>query len=271
MKLVLVFLFSSIVIYASEEQNVQLNLDLVWIMVATALVFFMQAGFTFVETGVVRAKNSINVAMKNVIDMIFSITTYFFVGFGVMFGATYGGLFGTSGFLLDGFTSNFDYTFFIFQAVFAGTAVTIVSGAVAERMQFKAYLVIAVCVTAIIYPVVGHWGWGGAILDGETGWLAEKGFIDFAGSTIVHSVGAWVGLAGAIVLGARVDRFDKNGKPNEMQPFSQTYIALGVFILWFGWFGFNGGSTIAGDGSFAKVIVVTAISASIAGIVSLQY
>jgi Amt family ammonium transporter len=267
-----VFLFLSFIIlgaFASEDSDkVQGNLDLVWIMVATALVFFMQAGFTFVETGVVRAKNSINVAMKNVVDMIFAIATYFIVGFGIMFGVSAGGFMGTSGFFLDGFTSDFDYTFFIFQAVFAGTAVTIVSGAVAERMQFKAYMIIAVIVTSIIYPVVGHWGWGGAILEGETGWLAEKGFIDFAGSTIVHSVGAWVGLAGAIIVGARVGRFDQNGKPVEMQPFSQTYIALGVFILWFGWFGFNGGSTLTGDGSFAKVIVNTVLSAAFGGIVS---
>jgi Amt family ammonium transporter len=260
--------FSSVWLFATEADKTQENLDLVWIMVATALVFFMQAGFTFVETGVVRAKNSINVAMKNVADMIFAIGTYFMVGFGVMFGVSAGGFMGTSGFFLDGFTSNFDYTFFIFQAVFAGTAVTIVSGAIAERMQFKAYMIIAIVVTALIYPVVGHWGWGGAILEGETGWLAEKGFIDFAGSTIVHSVGAWVGLAGAIVLGPRLGRFNDKGEPNDMQPYSQTYIALGVFILWFGWFGFNGGSTLTGDGSFAKVIVNTAMSASFGGIVS---
>jgi Amt family ammonium transporter len=268
MKLLLLLSIFCLTLFAQDSKDVQANLDLVWIMVATAFVFFMQAGFTFVETGVVRAKNSINVAMKNVVDMIFAISTYFAVGFGIMFGVSAGGFMGTSGFFLDGFTSDFDYTFFIFQAVFAGTAVTIVSGAVAERMQFKAYMIIAVIVTSIIYPVVGHWGWGGAILEGETGWLAQKGFIDFAGSTIVHSVGAWVGLAGAIVVGARVGRFDKDGKPNEMQPFSQTYIALGVFILWFGWFGFNGGSTLTGDGSFAKVIVNTVLSAAFGGIVS---
>jgi Amt family ammonium transporter len=266
MKLLVVLL--GIATFLFGEDTTQGNLDLVWIMVATALVFFMQAGFTFVETGVVRAKNSINVAMKNVVDMIFAIAAYFMVGFGIMFGVSASGFMGTSGFFLDGFTSNHDYTFFIFQAVFAGTAVTIVSGAIAERMQFKAYMIISIVVTALIYPVVGHWGWGGAILDGETGWLADKGFIDFAGSTIVHSVGAWVGLAGAIVLGARVGRFDSDGKPVEMQPFSQTYIALGVFILWFGWFGFNGGSTLTGDGSFAKVIVNTVLSASFGGIVS---
>lgn len=245
-------------LFATETS--QENLNIVWIIVSAALVFLMQAGFTSLESGFVRAKNSINVAIKNVSDMTFSILGFFAVGYALMFGSDSGSFIGTDGFFLNGINDPGDYAFFIFQAVFAGTAATIVSGAVAERIKFGGYLIVALVASAIIYPISGHWVWG------EGGWLAEKGFIDFAGSTVVHSVGAWISLAGALLLGPRIGRFDENGKPNEVPGSSMQSAAIGVFILWFGWFGFNGGSTLTGDGSIAKVVVNTSISAAIGGI-----
>jgi len=220
----------------------------------------MQAGFTALESGLVRAKNSINVAIKNVSDMTFSLIVYFLVGFGLMFGADIGGFMGGDKFLLTGADTPDDYAFFIFQAVFCGTAATIVSGAVAERMQFSGYLIAAIFISAVVYPISGHWIWG------EGGWLMDMGFVDFAGSTVVHSVGAWFGLAGALLLGPRLGRYDKDGKVHELPGNSIHVAALGVFILWFGWFGFNGGSTLNGDGSVAKIVVNTSLAAAIGGI-----
>jgi len=220
----------------------------------------MQAGFSALEAGMVRAKNSINVAMKNLSDMLFSIVGFFIIGFGIMFGASYDGLFGTDAFMLNNRVGEYDYAYFIFQAVFAGTAATIVSGAVAERMRFEAYLITAIVITVLIYPVYGHWVWN------SEGWLAKMGFVDFAGSSVVHSIGAWVGLAGALIIGPRIGRYDKDGKVNDIPASNIPIAVIGVFILWFGWFGFNGGSTLMGDGSAAKIIVNTSISAAIGGI-----
>lgn len=245
-------------LFATETS--QENLNFVWIILSAALVFFMQAGFTALESGLVRAKNSINVAIKNISDMTFSILVYFLVGYALMFGADVGGFAGSDKFLLMGADTPDDYAFFIFQAVFCGTAATIVSGAVAERMQFGGYLMATVFISTIVYPISGHWVWG------EGGWLAELGFKDFAGSTVVHSVGAWFGLAGAVMLGARIGRYGKDGKVNELPGNSIHVAALGVFMLWFGWFGFNGGSTLNGDGSIAKIVVNTSLAAAVGGI-----
>jgi Amt family ammonium transporter len=260
--LLLLWIFQQFVFSADVNQMVQTNLNTVWIIVAAALVFLMQAGFTAFEAGMVRAKNSINVAVKNFTDMSFAIMFYFLVGYAFMFGADSGGFIGTDGFLLSGHDKPDDYAMFIFQAVFAGTAATIVSGAVAERMTFNGYIFISVVLTALIYPIQGHWVWS------SDGWLAEMGFIDFAGSTMVHSVGAWVGLAGALMLGPRLGRFDENGKPLPIPASSLQMATVGVFILWFGWFGFNGGSTLTGDGSIAKVVVNTSIAAAVSAVVS---
>ncbi len=241
-------------------QTSQENLNFVWILLAASLVFFMQAGFSALEAGMVRAKNSINVSMKNLSDMLFSMMGFFLIGFGVMFGTSVSGLFGSDAFMLIGRETPFDYAYFIFQAVFAGTAATIVSGAVAERMRFEAYLVTAIVITVLIYPVYGHWVWH------ADGWLAQMGFVDFAGSSVVHSVGAWVGLAGAWIIGPRIGRYDAQGRVNDIPPSNIPIAVIGVFILWFGWFGFNGGSTLVGDGSAAKIIVNTSIAAAIGGI-----
>jgi len=255
-------LFSSLPVYADETGSVvQHHLDILWLLIAAGLVFFMQAGFAAVETGMVRAKNTINVAIKNVGDFVIGALLFWLLGFGLMFGESQSGLFGASKFALEGVTSGYDYAFFIFQLVFAGTAATIISGSVAERMQFKSYLVVSALVTGIIYPISGHWVWG------DGGWLAQKGFIDFAGSTVVHSVGAWLGLAGAMLLGPRIGRFDDNGEPQELPGHNLLMTTLGVFILWFGWFGFNGGSTLVADESVARVLVNTSLAAAAGGAV----
>ena len=240
--------------------NLQNNLDIVWIITAAAMVMFMQAGFTALEAGLTRSKNSINVAMKNLTDFIVSVLIFWLVGYGIMFGDSASGWWGTSLFRLDGVTDAKELAIFVFQVTFAGTAVTIVSGAVAERIRFSAYIIIAVIVIAVVYPVSGHWIWS------SDGWLAQKGFVDFAGSTVVHSLGGWVGLAGALVLGARAGRFDSDGKPNKIHGQNLVMAVLGVLILWFGWFGFNGGSTLTGDKSIALVIVNTLLCSAAGGI-----
>ena len=238
----------------------QENLNFIWIILCAALVFFMQAGFSALESGLVRAKNSINVSLKNFSDLIFSMITFFVLGFAFMFGTSGNGWIGLEGFFLEGKSQPYDYAYFIFQAVFAGTAATIVSGAVAERMRFEAYLISTVIISALIYPLYGHWAWN------SEGWLFKLNFVDFAGSAVVHSIGGWVGLAGALVLGPRLGKFNADGSANDIPASSIPSAVLGAFILWFGWFGFNGGSTLIGDSSIAKIVVNTSISGSVASI-----
>jgi len=224
---------------------------LIWVLICAALIMFMQAGFALVEAGFVRAKNVCNIIMKNTLDFSISSIVFFVVGFGIMFGEAVGGLFGTSLFGLSAPESLVHpawlVTFFVFHVMFAGTAATIVSGAVAERMRFGAYLACAVFISLIVYPVFGKWAWGGALLGSDAmGWLQGMGFHDFAGSSVVHGIGGWSAAAGAMVLGARVGKFDSRGNPQAIPGHSMPMAALGVFILFFGWFGFNGGSTLDG-------------------------
>ena len=247
---------------ATDATAVQLNLDYVWVILAAALVFLMQAGFALLETGLTRAKNAANIIMKNVMDASAGAIVFFLIGFGLMFGPSLGGFIGTSGFALTGVEGQdptWTYAFFFFQAVFAATAATIVSGAVAERVNFAAYLVFSVVIVGFIYPVFGSWAWGGLFNGG--GWLESLGFLDFAGSTVVHSVGGWAALAGALVVGARAGRYDEDGNPVEMPGHSLPLAALGVFILWFGWFGFNAGSTTAGGTGIALIAANTFLAA----------
>lgn len=234
------------------------NIDVLWMMLTAFLVFLMQLGFALVETGTVRSKNTINVAMKNLIDTIMGVIVFWAIGFGLMFGNDALGFFGTTHFFIDGDEHNVS-AFFFFQAMFAATAVTIVSGAVAERIKFNAYVLVAIIVTGVIYPTFGHWGWG------EGGWLKELGFTDFAGSTVVHSVGAWIGLAGAIVLGPRLGKFRK-GKALYFAPSNHNFIVFGVFILWFAWFGFNAGSIFVYDKSVSKILLNTLIGGAFGGL-----
>ena len=219
---------------------------------------FMQAGFLMLETGLSRLKNSINVAIKNLIDYLVGSFFFFIFGFGIMFGASFNGIFGTDLFYLENINSGQEYAFFLFQLAFMGTAATIVSGAIAERVKFHAYIIASVMISVLIYPVFGHWAWGG-------GWIQNLGFIDFAGSTVVHSVGGWVALAGVIVVGPRLDKFDKDGTPRKISGCDLPASVLGVFILWFGWFGFNGGSTLALTDLVPKILVNTSIAASSGG------
>lgn len=242
--------------------EVQTNSDFVWTLVAAFLVFLMQAGFAMVETGFTRAKNAINIMMKNLMDFSVGSLAFWAIGFGIMFGVS-NGWYGTTGFFLSDFAIDKDpwlFAFWMFQVVFAATAATIVSGAMAERTKFVGYLCYSAVVCAIIYPVFGSWAWGS--LYKGSGWLEGMGFIDFAGSSVVHSVGGWAALAGAIVLGPRIGRYGANGKPKAIPGHSMTLAALGIFLLWFGWFGFNAGSTTAAITDIARIAVNTNLSAA---------
>ncbi|PQJ34446.1 ammonium transporter [Salinibacter sp. 10B] len=242
--------------------EVQTNLNYVWTILAAALVFFMQAGFALLEAGFSRAKNAVNIIMKNVMDASAGALVFYCVGFGIMFGTSWQGLVGTDGFFLTGTgeqPTTWVYAFYFFQAVFAATAATIVSGAVAERIQFSGYLIFSVLITGLIYPVFGAWAWGG--LFNGSGWLEGLGFIDFAGSTVVHSVGGWAALAGALVVGPRVGKYAADGTPRAIPGHSLPLAALGVFILWLGWFGFNAGSTTAGSTAIALIAMNTFLAA----------
>lgn len=245
-----------------QEAATQINLNYVWTILAAILVLFMQAGFALLETGLTRSKNAVNIIMKNFMDVGAGGLVFFAVGFGLMFGTTAGGWIGTDGFFLSGIEGQdqtWTWAFFFFQAVFAATAATIVSGAVAERTKFTGYLIFSIIITAVIYPVFGSWAWGG--LFNGSGWLEGLGFIDFAGSTVVHSVGGWAALAGTLVVGARVGKYNENGEPQHIAGHSLPLAALGVFILWFGWFGFNAGSTTAGSTDIALIAINTFLAA----------
>ncbi len=231
----------------------------IWMLVAGFLVYFMQAGFAMVEAGFCRAKNANNLMMKNLLDFVMGSLAYFAVGFAFMYGTDMGGIIGTSGWFLSGdFYDVTKYRDFMFQVVFAATAATIVSGAVAERLKFNAYLIYSLVISAFIYPVYGHWVWGG-------GWLSQLGFHDFAGSGVVHALGGFIGLAGAMVLGPRFGKYDKDGKPRAIPGHNIPMAAIGVFILWFGWFGFNPGSTLNGEDLRIAVIAVNTNMAAAAG------
>ncbi len=237
--------------------------DVVWTCIAAFMVFFMQAGFAMVESGFTRAKNAVNILMKNLMDFSVGTLAFLFVGFGLMFGAS-NGFCGTTLFGMSGVSDSagWEWTFLIFQTVFAATAATIVSGAMAERTKFTSYLVYSAAITLLIYPIFGSWAWGGLLQGG--GWLESMAtpFCDFAGSTVVHSIGGWLALAGAIVLGPRLGKYGPDGKPKAIMGHNIPIAALGVFILWFGWFGFNPGSTTAAGGDIGFIAVTTNVSAA---------
>ncbi|MBT7087327.1 MAG: ammonium transporter [Desulfobacterales bacterium] len=242
---------------------VQTHANYMWTLIAAALVFFMQAGFAMVETGFTRAKNAINIMMKNLMDFSMGTIAFWAIGFGLMFGASSTGWVGTTGFFLSDFAPDKDpwvLAFWMFQVVFVATAATIVSGAVAERTKFVGYLLYSLVLSSLIYPVFGSWAWG-SLFNGS-GWLEGFGFIDFAGSTVVHSVGGWAALAGAIVLGPRLGKYNPDGSVKPILGHNIPIAALGVFILWLGWFGFNAGSTTTADKSIAMIFVNTNLAAA---------
>lgn len=269
-------LFAGVASLAAQEVAAgpppeKVAMDTMWVLLAAALVFFMQAGFALVEAGLQAAKNVVNILMKNLMDFTIASVAFWAVGFGLMFGAG-NALIGMDGWFLQGGDEVFgslSWTVvpmeakFFFQLVFAGTAATIVSGAIGGRVKFSAYLWFSLGMTVLIYPFIGHWIWGG-------GWLAGMGFFDFAGSTVVHAVGGWAALAGAMVLGPRIGKYGPDGKPKATPGHNMSLAVLGVFVLWLGWFGFNPGSTMAVDPvAISHIFVTTNVAAATGAITAL--
>jgi Amt family ammonium transporter len=261
--------------------DLQITLDTLWVLIAGMLVFFMNLGFALVESGFARAKNTVNIISKNFVVFAIASIAFFVIGWGLMYGDGNGFL-GLNGLFMLGGADNspavgdayqgvysaLSWTGvplmakFFFQLVFAATAATIVSGAVAERIKYASFIAFSFVLVAFIYPIVGHWIWGG-------GWLASLGFWDFAGSTVVHSTGAWAALAGVLVLGPRIGKYGKNGKVNAIPGHNMTSAMTGAFILWLGWFGFNPGSTMAADpGAISHIVVTTSMAAAAGALVA---
>lgn len=241
----------------------------VWMMLCTALVFFMHLGFSFLEIGLTRQKNTINILFKNLFIICIGLLLYCLVGFNLMYPGDFNGFLGFAGFGLDAplkdgaldLAYNQGYTYwtdFLFQGMFAATAATIVSGAVAERIKINSFMIFAIIYVGLVYPIAGSWKWGG-------GFLNEMGFYDFAGSTLVHSVGGWAALVAIWLLGARIGKFDENGKPKVIPGHNLPLATGGVLILWLGWFGFNGGSVLSADPALTSLTLVTTCLAAAAG------
>ncbi len=248
----------------------QLRADFTWMLTCAGLVLLMQIGFLMLEAGTARSKNSINVAQKNLCDLLISISAFALFGFSFMFGASQLGTIGwNKDHLITGFQDEWTYAFFAFQAMFVGTAATIVSGAVSERMKLKAYALIAMLIGVLIYPVYGHWAWGNLLLPTNTAWLADLGFIDFAGSTVVHATGAWVALVAIWLVGPRRDKFDEHGNPRKIHGHSMVLATAGAVILFVGWIGFNGGSTTAATIDLGHIIINTLLAGTAGGVASL--
>lgn len=243
-------------------------LDAIWVLICAGLVFLMQAGFMCLESGSTRSKNSINVAFKNLTDIGISVVMFWAFGFALMFGASESGWIGTTGFFPSvGQTGIWTAAFFVFQAMFCGTAITIVSGSVAERMRFSGYLIMAGLLAGVIYPLFGHWAWSGTILGVKTGWLGVRGFIDFAGATVVHSVAGWVALAAVLCIGPREGRFPPGAPPQKITGHNLPVAMLGTVLLWFGWFGFNGGSALTVNDQ-VPVLLANTLLAGASGLVA---
>ena len=267
--LILLLLFFS-VFYPSEVSIEMFTINNLWILISTFLVFIMHLGFATLESGLTRSKNTVNILFKNVSIIAIGILSYAICGFNLMYPGEFNGFFGFAGFGimspegLDGLMNYADgnysyYTDFIFQAMFAATAATIVSGAVAERIKLSSFLIFSLVYVAFVYPWLGSWKWGGGFLD-------EMGFYDFAGSTLVHSVGGWAALIGAWMLGPRIGKYTKSGiKP--IMGHNMPLAAIGVFLLWFGWYGFNGGSVLSADAGLVSYVFVTTTFAAASGIV----
>jgi len=252
-----------------ETSNIIIAINTLWVMFGAVLVFFMQAGFGMVEAGFIRAKNTCNILTKNFMDFAMASLGFFVIGYALMFGSSQLGLIGTTGFALKGLpalTGDLPtFVHWLFQAMFAGAAATIVAGAMAGRMKFKAYLIYSFLISAVVYPIIGHWIWNGS------GWLANLGFLDFAGSTVVHATGGWAAFIGAYLLGARIGKYNKDGSANAIVGHNIPLASLGVFILWFGWFGFNAGSTLSGMDytTIARVAINTNLAAAAGAFVSM--
>ncbi len=252
---------------AADSSDLWVALDTLWVLIAAFMVFFMQAGFGMVEAGLIRSKNAGNILMKNMMDFCMASLGFFICGYALMFGGE-GPLLGSQGWLLMNVESPVGiplHAFWMFQAAFCGAAATIVAGGMAERMRFVAYLMYSFVISAVVYPIVGHWIWGG-------GWLVGLGFYDFAGSTVVHAVGGFTALVGTILLKPRTGKFNSDGSPNFIGGHNMPLVSLGVFILWFGWFGFNGGSALGmGDPELVARIVINTNLAAGAGAIAAMF
>lgn len=259
---------------SNAAAEIQSKMNGLWIIIAAALVFVMQAGFCLLELGLTRAKNAINICMKNFLDFAVGALAFFFVGFALMFGASDSGWFGAGPFWLSSIPGDSAFwAFWIFQVVFSATAATIISGAMAERTKFIGYLVFTALMTGLIYPIAGHWAWGsfagGFGYGGDKGWLESLGYVDFAGSSVVHSIGGAAALAGILVVGPRIGRFRADGTATLISGHNLPMAALGTFLLWFGWFGFNVGSLLAVDHSLGRIAVNTTLSASAGAVIGM--
>ena len=260
---------------SGEISETQWNINYVWIILTASMVFFMQAGFVMLEIGACRAKNTINIVMKSFLDFCICAIVFLLVGFAFMFGTSWNGVIGTDSFWLSSFPGDHKvWVFWFFQVGFAGVSCTIMSGAVAERTKFLGYLMYCALFTALIYPVIGHWAWGSfgnafGVGDGTKGWLEALGFVDYAGSSVVHACGGSCALAGILAVGPRTGRFGPDGSPRLIAGHNIPLVTLGVLLLWFGWFGFNAGSSLSGSSMIGRLVVNTTISPSAAGIAAM--
>lgn len=245
--------------------TLSMGLNTVWVVLTAAMILLMEGGFALLEAGFVRQKNAVSIIMKVFVDITFGALVFYFVGFGLMYGKDVSGLIGSSGFMLRGDLSHIQLnisheTYWLFQSAFVIAVISIVSGAVAERIHFNAYILYAIIMTGLIYPVAGHWVWS------VGGWLGKLGMIDFAGSAVIHALGGFAALAAAIFIGPRLGKFTPDGKSNIVPPSNLPLASVGAFILWFGWFGFNSGSTLsATNGSIGHIAVTTMLSAAAGG------
>ncbi|GGG75420.1 ammonium transporter [Paenibacillus radicis (ex Gao et al. 2016)] len=241
------------------------GLDTIWVVLTAAMILLMEGGFALLEAGFVRQKNAVSIIMKVFVDIAFGALVFYLVGFGIMYGKDIGGLFGTSGFLMKGDLSHIvlnisNETYWLFQCAFVIAVISIVSGAVAERIHFRAYILFTIAMTGLIYPLAGHWVWSGS------GWLGKLGMIDFAGSAVIHGLGGFAALAAAIFIGPRIGKFMPDGKVNIVPPSNLPLASVGAFILWFGWFGFNAGSTLSATHSgIGHIAITTMLSAASGG------
>lgn len=246
------------------QPSLSIGLNTVWVVLTASMIFFMEGGFALLEAGFVRPKNQVSIIMKVMADLIFGALVYYVVGFGLMFGKDWLGSVGVTGFALTGSLAHLPTSiphaaFWLFQAAFAVAAISIVSGSVAERMNFKAYILYILVMTAIIYPISGHWVWG------TDGWLARLGMQDFAGSTVIHAMAGFACIAAALLVGPRIGKYDADGKPRSFAPSNLPLAAVGTFVLWFGWFGFNAGSTLNATDTRVATIAMNTLLASVAG------
>ncbi|MGO4107795.1 ammonium transporter [Paenibacillus sp. YAF4_2] len=241
------------------------GLDTVWVVLTAAMILLMEGGFALLEAGFVRQKNAVSIIMKVFVDIVFGALVFYFVGFAIMHGKDIGGLFGSTGFMLNGDLSHINLnisheTYWFFQCAFVIAVISIVSGAVAERIHFRAYILLTIAMTGIIYPLAGHWVWA---IDG---WLNKLGMIDFAGSAVIHALGGFAALAATLFIGPRIGKFSPDGKVNIVSPSNLPLASVGAFILWFGWFGFNAGSTLSATNvAIGHIAVTTMLSAAAGG------